>query len=176
MIRAMVDGYNENRINWLAASVVKVLDESMSAWRPRTTKAGGLPHLSLIARKPEPLGTEFKTVACAITGTSSCCTRRALLLLLIVPIISVGSLSAVSHFDVSLATFGDKQCTVQAVLSIACKYTVVGLLLAFIEKTFGFSKGPPHEIEFCRRILQGFCTEEIFFCLLADAVCRLHCL
>jgi len=66
----------------------------MSAWRPRKTALGGLPNISFIARKPEPLGkfkikiyyklrilcfikltfiklptgTEFKTTACPITG------------------------------------------------------------------------------------------------------------
>ena len=35
----------------------------MSAWVPRTSKTGGLPHLSFIERKPEPLGTEFKVAA-----------------------------------------------------------------------------------------------------------------
>ena len=46
----------------------KIFDESMSAWRPQTTSKGGLPHLSFVDRKPEPLGTKFKNVACAITG------------------------------------------------------------------------------------------------------------
>ena len=40
----------------------------MSAWRPRQTKLGNLPNISYIIRKPEPLGTEFKTVCCPITG------------------------------------------------------------------------------------------------------------
>jgi hypothetical protein len=71
MVLLMVDGYNSNRQSWLAASVRKVLDESMSAFKPRTSKTGGLPHLSFILRKPEPLGTEFKTIACAVTGKKS---------------------------------------------------------------------------------------------------------
>ena len=37
-----------------------MFDESMSAFRPRTSRFGNLPHLSGIDRKPEPLGTEFK--------------------------------------------------------------------------------------------------------------------
>ena len=37
-----------------------MFDESMSAFRPRTSRFGNLPHLSCIDRKPEPLGTEFK--------------------------------------------------------------------------------------------------------------------
>ena len=52
----------------IVSSWIKVLDESMSAFKPRTTKTGGLPNISFIARKPEPLGTEFKTVCCALSG------------------------------------------------------------------------------------------------------------
>jgi hypothetical protein len=40
----------------------------MCAWRPRTTALGGLPNISFVVRKPEPLGTELKTTACPITG------------------------------------------------------------------------------------------------------------
>jgi hypothetical protein len=36
--------------NWISA------DETMSAWRPRTTALGGLPNISFIVGKPEPLG------------------------------------------------------------------------------------------------------------------------
>jgi len=45
-----------------------IIDESMNAWRPRTTKLGGLPNISHIPRKPEPLGTEFKCTADPTTG------------------------------------------------------------------------------------------------------------
>ena len=40
----------------------------MSAILFWTTEKGNLPHLSYIFRKPEPLGTEFNTVACSVTG------------------------------------------------------------------------------------------------------------
>ena len=40
----------------------------MSAILFRTTEKGNLPHLSYIFRKPELLGTKFKTVACYVTG------------------------------------------------------------------------------------------------------------
>ena len=40
----------------------------MSAFKPRTTATGNLPHLSNIQRKPEPLGTEFKATMCATTN------------------------------------------------------------------------------------------------------------
>ena len=59
----LVHGFNENRKKSVAASRVKTLDESMSAYRPQTRKSGNLPNISFILRKPEPLGTELKTVA-----------------------------------------------------------------------------------------------------------------
>ena len=34
----------------------------------RTTKTGGLPNISYIKRKPEPIGTEFKNVVDGIAG------------------------------------------------------------------------------------------------------------
>jgi hypothetical protein len=68
MVRLFVNAYNATRKERVAASIMKLLDESMCAWRPRTTKKGGLPHISFIMRKPEPLGTEFKVVCCAVTG------------------------------------------------------------------------------------------------------------
>jgi hypothetical protein len=40
----------------------------MSSFKPRTSKTGGLPNISFIKRKPKPLGTEFKDIACGITG------------------------------------------------------------------------------------------------------------
>jgi len=63
-----VNEFNEIRNELVQSSHVKVLDESMSAWHPRTSKNGGLPNISYIIRKPEPLGTEFKTVCCQSTG------------------------------------------------------------------------------------------------------------
>lgn len=66
-IRLLTNGFNENRKKNIAASCKKILDESMSAWKPRTTPYGELPNISYIARKPKPIGTEFKDVACAET-------------------------------------------------------------------------------------------------------------
>lgn len=68
MISNFVKLFNENRYLKVAASNVKLLDETMSAWRPRKSKLGGLPNISFILRKPEPLGTEFKTGCCSETG------------------------------------------------------------------------------------------------------------
>lgn len=59
-VRLLIDGFNANRKQTLAASILKVLDESMSAFRPRTSATSELPNISFILRKPEPLGTEFK--------------------------------------------------------------------------------------------------------------------
>ena len=65
--KLLFDGFNTACKN-VAASFWKVGDESMSAIWFRTTEKGNLPHLSYIFRKPEPLGTDFKTVACSVTG------------------------------------------------------------------------------------------------------------
>jgi hypothetical protein len=40
----------------------------MSAWRPRTKALGGLPNVSFVVWKLEPLGTELNTDACPVTG------------------------------------------------------------------------------------------------------------
>ena len=63
----LIDGFNEACRN-IAAGYLKVGDESMSAIHFWTTQKGDLPHLSYILRHPEPLGTEFNTVSCSVTG------------------------------------------------------------------------------------------------------------
>ena len=62
-VMAGINGFNENRKRTIMSPNTKVLDETMSAFAPQKTPTGNLPHLSHIPRKPEPLGTEFKTVA-----------------------------------------------------------------------------------------------------------------
>ena len=62
-----INSFNENRSENIMTSSDRILDESMSAFRPRTSKTGGLPNISYILRKPEPLGTEFKSCVCPIT-------------------------------------------------------------------------------------------------------------
>ena len=52
----------------IAASYMNVGDESMSEILFRTTEKGNLAQLSYIFRKPYPLGSDFKTFACSITG------------------------------------------------------------------------------------------------------------
>ncbi len=63
--KAVVD-FNWTRRNEILTSTTRVLDESMCAYKPRTSKLGGLPNISYIKRKPEPLGTEFKTSVCPL--------------------------------------------------------------------------------------------------------------
>ena len=60
--RLLIYGFNGACSN-IASSYLKVGDESMSAIKFHTMSKGDLPHLSYIFLKPEPLGTEFKTVA-----------------------------------------------------------------------------------------------------------------
>ena len=61
--RRWVTDFNKNRLTVVQPCMRYIMDESMSSWRPQKSKTGGLPHLSFIARKPEPLGTEFKCAA-----------------------------------------------------------------------------------------------------------------
>jgi len=68
MISSGIDGFNKNCSRTVAPSNEKVIDETMSAFRPQTRKYGDLPFLSYIARKPEPLGMEMKVVADCKTG------------------------------------------------------------------------------------------------------------
>jgi Transposase IS4 len=67
-LRNGINEYNNNRQQNVIASSTKVIDESMSAFRPQTTKTGNLPNLSYVERKPEDLGTEMKVVACSTMG------------------------------------------------------------------------------------------------------------
>ena len=66
-----IDGFNANRKKVVQSPNKKVMDETMSAFFSDTRKTGNLPHLSYVMRKPEPLGTEFKTMAAADLGKST---------------------------------------------------------------------------------------------------------
>ena len=52
-----VELFNANRKKNMWSSIVKVFDESTSAFVPKTTPTANLPHLSKIDRKPKPIGT-----------------------------------------------------------------------------------------------------------------------
>ena len=59
-----VENFNLNRLKYIVSSNHISMDELMSAWRPCKTKTGGLPNITHIPRKPEPLGTEKKCTTC----------------------------------------------------------------------------------------------------------------
>ena len=65
--RLLIDGFNEACSN-IAASYLKVGDESMSAIQFQTKSKGKLPDLSYILHNLEPPGMEFNNVACSVTG------------------------------------------------------------------------------------------------------------
>jgi hypothetical protein len=69
-VSRLIAGFNENRKRTILKSDVMTIDESMSAFQPRTTKCGGLPNISFIKRKPKPLGTEFKNICDGVHGCS----------------------------------------------------------------------------------------------------------
>ena len=56
MFSGAIEEFNEIRTTKLTCSHWISADESMCAWRPRTTALGGLPNISFVVRKPEPLG------------------------------------------------------------------------------------------------------------------------
>ena len=68
-VRWMVNGYNACRKRVFIWGWCCIVDESMVSWTGKSG-VGGLPHLSFIPRKPEPLGVELKTMC---DGTSGVC-------------------------------------------------------------------------------------------------------
>ena len=60
--------YNSRRKNMLKAVLLLMLDESMSGWRPKTSRLGGLPNITFEPRKPIPIGTMFKNGVECISG------------------------------------------------------------------------------------------------------------
>ena len=58
-----VSEFNSHRQNIIISSTWKVFDESMLVYHAWTTMTGGLPNLSFILRKPEPLG-EYSLYVC----------------------------------------------------------------------------------------------------------------
>ncbi len=67
VITPFIDEYNNMRRNLLNV-IYLVLDESMSAWRPKTSKTGGLPHITHEPRKPKDLGNMDRNAAECKTG------------------------------------------------------------------------------------------------------------
>ena len=61
--------FEAHRRNWkqtIALSIIKVLNELMSAFCPQTKKTGNIPHLSFLKQKLEPLGIEIKVAMCCM--------------------------------------------------------------------------------------------------------------
>jgi hypothetical protein len=65
--KPFVEAFNQKRRD-LVRTVYLLMDESMSAWRPKTSATGGLPNITFEPRKPKPLGTMFKNGVEATTG------------------------------------------------------------------------------------------------------------
>jgi hypothetical protein len=61
-IRPLIAAINENRRREVIQCPLRIADEMMSAYRPRTTPSGDLEHVSFVERKPKNLGTEFKSI------------------------------------------------------------------------------------------------------------------
>ena len=59
MFNATVKKFNERR-QQLLVSFLLMLDESMIAWKPKTSKFGGLPNITYKPRKPIDLGTMLR--------------------------------------------------------------------------------------------------------------------
>jgi hypothetical protein len=59
--------FNDKRKELFKVSLL-MLDESMSGWRPKTTKLGGLPNITFEPRKPVPLGTQLKNGVECLSG------------------------------------------------------------------------------------------------------------
>jgi Transposase IS4 len=62
-----LDNFNDKRTKLLKV-ICLVLDESMSGWRPKTSKRGGLPNITFEPRKPVPLGTMLRNACECVTG------------------------------------------------------------------------------------------------------------
>ena len=62
-----IEKYNGLRTEAIRV-IYLILDESMSGWQPKTSKRGGLPHISHEPRKPIPLGTMIRNAVECTTG------------------------------------------------------------------------------------------------------------
>jgi hypothetical protein len=69
---SVVEGFNKVRREKITAWLCDIFDEAMSVFRPRSTATSKLPNISFILRKPKPLGSEFKYIACPVVGTMKC--------------------------------------------------------------------------------------------------------
>ena len=66
-VRGRLSSFNSKRQR-LIKTVLMLVDESMSGWRPKTSKTGGLPNITHEPRKPVDLGTMLRDGVECITG------------------------------------------------------------------------------------------------------------
>jgi hypothetical protein len=59
MLQAVINAFNQRQQD-LLHMVYLLMDELMSAWRPKTSAMGGLPNVTYEPKKPKPLRTTFK--------------------------------------------------------------------------------------------------------------------
>jgi hypothetical protein len=69
--RPCLEKMNSRRAK-LLTTVLLMLDESMTGWRPNTSKLGGLPNHTCKPRKPVPLRTMFRNGVECISGMLAC--------------------------------------------------------------------------------------------------------
>ena len=62
-----LEKYNDRR-RQLLQTILIILDESMSGWKPKTSQFGGLPNITHESRKPVDLGTMLRNSIECITG------------------------------------------------------------------------------------------------------------
>jgi len=62
-----IHAFNDKQQHLIKTALL-LLDDSMSAWHPKTSKFGGLPNYTFEPRKPVPLRTMFQNVAECMSG------------------------------------------------------------------------------------------------------------
>ena len=69
-VELMVEQFNKHMAEAICPGWLLTIDESMCAWRGKQglNNPFKIPALSWVPRKPEPLGAELKTTACALSG------------------------------------------------------------------------------------------------------------
>lgn len=69
-VEKMVTDFNEHMAAVFTPGWLLSMDESMSAWRGKQGEKNisKIPNMSWVPRKPEPMGAELKTTACALSG------------------------------------------------------------------------------------------------------------
>ena len=68
-VRTLIDEFNANRAETVCPGWILVIDESTSKWRGLGDwYDAGLPHITKIPRKPEPVGAEIKDLCDGVSG------------------------------------------------------------------------------------------------------------